>query len=881
MDVLPSHDADAVARGVTGTSAQGDVDNDASDMPDLARDIDPVTRDPVRLTFSPQAPVTRHQDPPHAALTRLSEADVEQRYDRVAKAFKIESFDGSVEPGAIDSGVSTWFSKFETLLETQEDIFRVQLPESMKRALLLQNLTGTASIWYMANRHDFRFRSLHRIGRELKREFGCQLSKATVGQVVAAERKKPWETYREYSIRLRVMAAATTRDGMETIDSNSLALSSFITNAWPKHSDTLKMVIREDSTRPTIELDRAIARLMQLREIKVHTHLYPEPLKVKKCQQESAKEQTMPRNVLHTRNAISPRPNVTNVVNWGIPQTSTIPSQLVKEVAWHTQCVSVFDPGIDGAPTIDSGSTYHITGTRSKLSELRDCESHAVEIADGGLICGTQMGKMIVDHLKGTILDDVYAPGFSQTLKKLIDQGIKVGVTEKDCLVYGEPILKGSIHRGASRPQAAPDEVCHGDLAGPFQRSYHGHKYYYALKWRGHTSIYFLKTKDEATQCFRSYVNMVNRRFGKLNSFKIYRSDNGGEFMAGDFKKVCDDEGIWTEMSEPEVHHQNGVIERTHRTIANDARALMIQAKLPHFLWEYAARSAVYSRNRVLSRNDKTTTPFEKFWGRKPDLKLLKTFGQKCVVLIPPSKRSTQYQFKPKENVEIENEDCNSESESTAAQPKLANNSPAKKNTGSSSGLVESRHDPRRRESKTEIGTVPRRSTRIANRSISAALSATDSTLRGTIHEPVNLRAARASREWHLWEKAIQEKIVALKANDTFDLVEPPTGANIIGSTIVFRVKLNETGEVERFKARICAQGFTQEFLKDYVETYAPVARLNSIRVFLALATQKGMRIRQGDVPLAYVKAGLSETIYVRQPHGFEEGSLTKVWRLK
>ncbi|GMF56103.1 unnamed protein product [Phytophthora fragariaefolia] len=147
-----------------------------------------------------------------------------------------------------------------------------------------------------------------------------------------------------------------------------------------------------------------------------------------------------------------------------------------------------------------------------------------------------------------------------------------------------------------------------------------------------------------------------------------------------------------------------------------------------------------------------------------------------------------------------------------------------------------------------------RRSERIANLSTSVALSAAHVQAHEIIQEPVNLKAARASTEWHLWEKAIRDEIEALRANDTFDLVGPPPGAHIIGSTIVFRVKLSTHGEVERLKARICAQGFTQEFLKEYYEDYAPVAKLTSIRVFLAMATQMGMRVRQGDVPTAYVK---------------------------
>ncbi|GMF49556.1 unnamed protein product [Phytophthora fragariaefolia] len=149
----------------------------------------------------------------------------------------------------------------------------------------------------------------------------------------------------------------------------------------------------------------------------------------------------------------------------------------------------------------------------------------------------------------------------------------------------------------------------------------------FALKWRGHTTVYFLKTKDETTTCFKNYMNRVNRRFPKTDGPKIYRSDNGGEFLAIGFRDACAAEGLATEMSEPEAHNQNGVMERTHRTLADTARSLMLQAKLPHYLWEYAIRSAVHTRNRVISRSDPTMTPFELFWDSKPDLKFVKTFA--------------------------------------------------------------------------------------------------------------------------------------------------------------------------------------------------------------------------------------------------------------
>ncbi|KAE9351203.1 hypothetical protein PF008_g6053 [Phytophthora fragariae] len=188
----------------------------------------------------------------------------EPNFGRVIKTFKIESFDGSVEQGAIDSGVATWFTRFEALLEMQEDLHQVRLPERMKNSLVFQHLSGAANQWYISNVLDLRSRTFSSLGRELKREFGSKLSKAQIGQLVANEKKKNAETYREYSLRLRAMAAATSSDGFETEDSNNLALSSFIVNAWRKHTDNLRMVIREDSSHPVRELDRAISRLCSI-----------------------------------------------------------------------------------------------------------------------------------------------------------------------------------------------------------------------------------------------------------------------------------------------------------------------------------------------------------------------------------------------------------------------------------------------------------------------------------------------------------------------------------------------------------------------------------------------------------------------------------------
>ncbi|GMG18239.1 unnamed protein product [Phytophthora fragariaefolia] len=240
----PSHDAPS-----NPDNATGPVDDAPHDSANVSHVHQGGSRSPMRLTFSP-------------STVRASTVCPEPRIGRVLKTFNIEPFDGSAQPSAIDSGIAAWLRRFEALLGMQEDLHSAQLPDNIKNALLFRHLRCAASQWYIASLHDNRSRSFESLGHALKKEFGSKLSKAQIGQMVAAERKKKnTETYHEYSTRLRAMAAATTFDGFENCDPNNLALSSFIANAWFKHADNLRMVIRQYSNHPLQELDMAITKL--------------------------------------------------------------------------------------------------------------------------------------------------------------------------------------------------------------------------------------------------------------------------------------------------------------------------------------------------------------------------------------------------------------------------------------------------------------------------------------------------------------------------------------------------------------------------------------------------------------------------------------------
>ena len=121
-----------------------------------------------------------------------------------------------------------------------------------------------------------------------------------------------------------------------------------------------------------------------------------------------------------------------------------------------------------------------------------------------------------------------------------------------------------------------------------------------------------------------------------------------------------------------------------------------------------------------------------------------------------------------------------------------------------------------------------------------------------------------------------------IEKNNTWELVNRPHGKDIIGVKWVYKTKLNPDGTIQKHKARLVAKGYSQQPGIDYNETCAPVARLDTIRALIALASQKGWSIHQLDVKSAFLKGVLEEEIYVEQPQGFvSEGKENKVLRLR
>ncbi|GJU89311.1 retrovirus-related pol polyprotein from transposon TNT 1-94 [Tanacetum coccineum] len=132
------------------------------------------------------------------------------------------------------------------------------------------------------------------------------------------------------------------------------------------------------------------------------------------------------------------------------------------------------------------------------------------------------------------------------------------------------------------------------------------------------------------------------------------------------------------------------------------------------------------------------------------------------------------------------------------------------------------------------------------------------------------------------WFEAMQEEIHEFDRLQVWELVPPPDCAMVIALKWIYKVKLDEYGDVLKNKARLVAKGYRQEEGIDFEESFAPVARLEAIRIFIANAASKNMTVYQMDVKTAFLNGELKEEVYVSQPEGFVDPDHPHhVYRLK
>ncbi|WJX12733.1 hypothetical protein P8452_03195 [Trifolium repens] len=478
-----------------------------------------------------------------------------------------------------------------------------------------------------------------------------------------------------------------------------------------------------------------------------------------------------------------------------------------------------------------------------------------------------------------------------------------------------------------------PLELLHIDLFGPVSTaSINGKKYGLVIvddysRW---TWVKFLRNKDDTYEVFSIFCTQIqNEKDSKI--LKV-RSDHGGEFENEPFEKICEEHGILHEFSSPRTPQQNGVVERKNRSLQEMARTMMHENNLAKFFWAEAVNTACYIQNRIYIRPILNKTTYELFKGRKPNISYFHQFGCTCYILnnkvhlkkfdskackgifIGYSERSKSYRVYNSETNTVEEsmhvkfddkepddkksepvKDLSGSDESEDEASEYDNNiesvedSEAQEDAPSDAAQEHQTIDDNSEESNIPRNTLKYKSSHheeliLGNKNNPRKTRSNfrvDESLFGLVSliEPKTTNEALPDDAWIV---AMEEELNQFKRNDVWDLVPKPNHKNIIGTKWVYRNKLNEQGEVTRNKARLVAQGYSQQEGIDFTKTYAPVARLEAIRLLLSYAVNNGITLYQMDVKIAFLNGVISEEVYVKQPPGFED--LTNpdhVFRLK
>uniref|UniRef100_A0A146M1T4 Retrovirus-related Pol polyprotein from transposon TNT 1-94 n=1 Tax=Lygus hesperus TaxID=30085 RepID=A0A146M1T4_LYGHE len=384
----------------------------------------------------------------------------------------------------------------------------------------------------------------------------------------------------------------------------------------------------------------------------------------------------------------------------------------------------------------------------------------------------------------------------------------------------------------------------------------------------------------------------------------------------------------------PYTPEQNGCCEQEHRTIVEASRTLMhAHGDLPKGLWAEIINTAAYIINRTGVSGIEGKSPYELWVGRKPSIKNLRIIGCTCYAHIPKqfrgkmSKKAVKgiligydendgyriwsldklklirsrdviFDEEPLKQVEHLNSDKPEEPDESCVdfrrflEKKDETNEhldPNKNENPDTPSITEDEGGPSNENVSDDGGNVEdeipdrvlrdRETLRPPERYGFDALVMSAETDVLNLEEPKNYREAINSENKVNWEKAMQSEIDSLHENKTWTLANLPDGKKAISTKWVYKVKMNPDGTIDKFKARLVVQGFSQRLGIDYEQTFSPVAKASTVRTLLSVAASKNMKLMQFDVSTAFLYGYLEEEIYIKQPEGFDDGS-NKVCKL-
>ncbi|XP_019465092.1 PREDICTED: uncharacterized protein LOC109363293 [Lupinus angustifolius] len=548
-----------------------------------------------------------------------------------------------------------------------------------------------------------------------------------------------------------------------------------------------------------------------------------------------------------------------------------------------------------GSWYLDSGCSNHMTGNKDWFVTLDKSVETRIKFADDSIIKAEGIGKVMIKKKDGStsyISSVLYVPRMKSnllSLGQLLEKGYKMRLEEKMLKVFnkkGVLILKAPLaqNRTFKIGIQLADQECLESIA---DEKWIWHQRFGHLNFK---SLEHLKKKSEVFGKFRIFKAEAEKQSGK--NLKLIRSDGGGEYVSHEFKNFCELEGITHEITAPYTPQHNGAAERVNRTLLNMARSMMRTKSLPKKFWAEAISTATYLLNRCPTKRLVNKTPEEAWTGHKPTAKHLKVFGSICFKHIPESKRGKldnrgeklifvgyhstgAYKvYNPTTNtisysrdlrfIEGEAWDWNESNETSNNSGRMMLDN------------IQTEEDAQiNNDDQAVLRERPQRTRQLPPRlrdyellDDSAITQEGDFVHMALLAEMEPVSFDQAIKE-QCWIEAMKEEINSIEKNATWELTELPRNKKAILVKWVYKVKLKPDGSVSKHKARLVAKGFLQKQGLDFEEVFAPVARLETIRLVVAIASSRRWHICQMDVKSAFLNGPLDKEVYIAQPPGF------------
>ncbi|KAG7560254.1 Ribonuclease H-like superfamily [Arabidopsis thaliana x Arabidopsis arenosa] len=453
---------------------------------------------------------------------------------------------------------------------------------------------------------------------------------------------------------------------------------------------------------------------------------------------------------------------------------------------------------------------------------------------------------------------------------------------------------------------SSPFHTIHSDLWTSPVQSISGIRYYVLFldQFTHYLWVYPLRRKSEVFSKFLHFAAYVENQF--QTKIKNFQCDNDGEFNNSEFHNYFASNGINARFSCPHTSQQNGRSERIIRTINNAVRTLLFQARLPQSFWVEALHAAVHILNITPSKSIQNQIPHTLLFQKEPSYEHLRVFGclcfpnlnhsnlpklsprsTPCLFLGYPSQHRGYRCMDLKTNkIIISRHVYFDEEKFPAADPKpqqdpyrfleVSEEPSPQFQTILQAPFTTSPTQPnisRAQTRPTRPDPLFRNPYTIQTRSKSGISKPKQVlSLLTKTKSPLPRSHIQALSDPN-WNPAMTDEHGAMLKTKTWNLVPRPPKVNVVRSMWLFKHKYDADGVLSRHKARLVANGKSQEEGIDFNETFSPVVKPATIRTVLNVGVALNWPIHQLDVKNAFLQGDLEETVYMHQPPGFVDSN--------